>query len=560
MTLPNSLVSEFVKVTKDTKKEPNESTVYGTIIKDKDTLYVQLDGSDLLTPISTTIVLNDGDRVMVTLKNHEAIVTGDLTNPAASDKEVKEIGSKITEFEIIIADKVSTEQLEAEIAKIDKIITDEIDATNAKVETIEGKVAEIDTIKADVVEVEGKVTAQEAEFTTLRSDIADFKNVTTENIESIEGDFYNLNSDYAEFKETTTNKITANEGSITKLETEKLDVENGKIYFAQINFANITEAAIEKLFADSGIIKDLIMSEGKVTGELVGVTIKGDLIEAGTLKADKLIILGTDGLYYKLNLDALGEATVSSDEKYQNGLDGTAILAESITAEKIAVDDLVAFDATIGGFQLTEDSLYSGVKNTVDNNTSGIYLDIDGQIVIGDENEFIKYSKDEENNYSLEISAKSMSIRTYHEETVIDEETGSEITETVAEDIDLLDTINNVNNLTKSVETKISSTEASIMVKNELENYGAPKVVTTTGFTFDETGLNISKSGREMSTNIDEDGMSIYKNDDEVLTADNQGVTAYNLHAKTYLIMGDTSRFEDFIKDGKKRTGCFWIG
>ena len=63
-------------------------------------------------------------------------------------------------------------------------------------------------------------------------------------------------------------------------------------------------------------------------------------------------------------------------------------------------------------------------------------------------------------------------------------------------------------------------------------------------------------------TNIDEDGMSIYRTNDneEVLTADSDGVNAFNLHARTYLIIGETSRFEDYVKDSKKRTGCFWIG
>ena len=63
-----------------------------------------------------------------------------------------------------------------------------------------------------------------------------------------------------------------------------------------------------------------------------------------------------------------------------------------------------------------------------------------------------------------------------------------------------------------------------------------------------------------MTTNIDEDGMSVYRGEEEVLTADNQGVTAYNLHARTYLIVGTSSRFEDYEKDGETRTGCFWIG
>jgi hypothetical protein len=51
--------------------------------------------------------------------------------------------------------------------------------------------------------------------------------------------------------------------------------------------------------------------------------------------------------------------------------------------------------------------------------------------------------------------------------------------------------------------------------------------------------------------------MTVYKNSATVLTANNVGVDAVNLHATTYLIIGNNSRFEDY---GSNRTGCFWIG
>lgn len=415
MGLSSDLISQFVKITQDKQETKKETTAYGKIIKQGDKAYVQLDGSDLLTPITTTTVVKDDDRVLVTIKDHTAIVTGNITNPSASDgdvqtvkEEVTEIGNKISEFEIVIADKVTTEQLEAEIAKIDKLIADEIDAVNGKFETIEAKVADIDTIKADIIEVNQKITAHEGEFTTIRGEIADFKNATIEDLDAISGEFHDLSSDYASFKQTTTNTLVANEASITELETKKLDTETAEIKFANIDFSNIGEAAIENLFSDSGIIKDLIMSDGKVTGELVGVTIKGDLIEGNTLKADKLVIKGEDGLYYKLNVDALGETTASSDEKYQNGLDGSAIIANSITAEKVAVDDLVAFGATIGGYHIDTHSLYSGTKNSINNTTRGVYLGDDGQFAVGDSNNFLKFFKDSEGNYKLEIKASSI--------------------------------------------------------------------------------------------------------------------------------------------------------
>ena len=118
---------------------------------------------------------------------------------------------------------------------------------------------------------------------------------------------------------------------------------------------------------------------------------------------------------------------------------------------------------------------------------------------------------------------------------------------------------NDVNELTKKVEASITAEDVQIQIQSELSN-GVSAVKTTTGFTFDETGLTIAKSESEMKTNIDEDGMSVFRGDDEVLTADNTGVIAYNLKARTYLIIGETSRFEDFTENGEERTGCFWIG
>ena len=558
MALSNDLISQFVKATQDKEQTKKESTAYGKIVKDGDKEYVQLDGSDLLTPIESTTVVKEGDRVIVTIKNHTAIVTGDFTNPSASNKDVTEIGDKITEFEIVIADKVTTEQLEAEVARIDKLIADNVQATNAKFETIEGKVAEIDTIKADVVEIDGKVTAHEAEFTTIRADIADFENVTVDSIKSIEGQFYALESNYANFEVTVTNKLTASDAKITELETKKLDTETANAKYATIDFSNIGEAAIEKLFSDSGIIKDLIMSDGKVTGELVGVTIKGDLIEGNTIKADKLVVLGDDGLYYKLNINSLGEEIVTSDEKYQNGLDGSNIIAQSITADRIAVTDLVAFDATIGGFQITDHSIYSGAKESVSNTTRGLFLGDDGQMAIGDANNYLKYFLNEDGQYQLEMKFGGTTI----EETVNDLEGrfNNNLNNAVGSLEDSIDSLDKtVSEVSKSIETKMSSDQVSLAIKTELNN-GVDKVTTSTGFTFNEEGLTISKTGREMATTIDEDGMTIKRNGEERLVANNEGVVAYDLHAKTYLIVGSNSRFEDYEKNGKKQTGCFWIG
>lgn len=113
--------------------------------------------------------------------------------------------------------------------------------------------------------------------------------------------------------------------------------------------------------------------------------------------------------------------------------------------------------------------------------------------------------------------------------------------------------------LTEKVEATISSEAVDLKISKALEQ-GVTKVETETGFKFDATGLHVSKSGTEMNTTITEDGMTVYKDNEAMLTANNQGVNAANLRATTYLIVGKHSRFEDYDRDGDHRTGCFWIG
>ena len=113
-----------------------------------------------------------------------------------------------------------------------------------------------------------------------------------------------------------------------------------------------------------------------------------------------------------------------------------------------------------------------------------------------------------------------------------------------------------IQTLTKKVNAAMTAEDVKLEIKSELSN-GVTKVETTTGFTFNDEGLTVSKSGSEMTTQITEDGMTVFRDNTAVLIANNVGVDAVNLHATTYLIIGNNSRFEDY---GEDRTGCFWIG
>lgn len=250
--------------------------------------------------------------------------------------------------------------------------------------------------KDEVIDV-SKLNAAEARIGELEA-----ANVTingtlsahTANIETLNADIVTVNG-----------QLNAVEANITKLQAEKISVTDIEGKYANIDFSNITKATMKEFYANSGIIKDAVLQNGVITGELSGVKISGDLILANTLVADRLIIKGADGLYYKLNTDG---ATVETEQTDQNSLNGTVIKAKSITASKINVADLQAFGATIGGFKISEDSLYSGVKSSPSNTTRGIYLGSDGQLFFGDATNYLKYIIDTNGNSKLQIAADSI--------------------------------------------------------------------------------------------------------------------------------------------------------
>ena len=427
MALSNEIVSQFAKLTNGNKETEKEDILYGTVVISDGKKYVRLDGSNMDTPISSTTNIKANDRVMVMIKDHAAIVTGNITSPSANQESVDDLNDKtddisnqVTKFGIIVSYKISTDDITALNATFEamKAISgkfSELDAVTAEIETLQAKIASVEYLDAN------DISAINAEIENIQANFGSFTGVTTEDLNAFNAEITNLTARVGNFTYVSTEVLNAMKATIRDLDTKKLSAEQADLKYANIDFSNIGEAAIEKVFADSGIIKDLVVSGGKVTGELVGVTIKGDLIEGSTIKADKLVVKGSDGIYYKLNFE--GGTFSEGEEVPTDGLHGSVIVANSITAEKIRVDDLVAFGATIGGFHITNDSLYSGVKSTVDNTTRGIYLDNNGQIAFGDSNSYIKYYQDQNGDYKLEIAAGSILIGSSGKnvETIVDD-------------------------------------------------------------------------------------------------------------------------------------------
>ena len=158
MPLSNDLISQFVKVTKDTKKDKSESIVYGTIVSQSDANYVKIDGSELLTPISYTTVVGDGDRVTVMIKNHTAIVTGNLSSPAARNK-----------------DTLSVDKLDAVNGRIDNL-----EAANVTIQgTLNTNVADVDALTTRVTAAESNITAAQTTANNAAKTATNFLSLST---------------------------------------------------------------------------------------------------------------------------------------------------------------------------------------------------------------------------------------------------------------------------------------------------------------------------------------------------------------------------------------------
>ena len=495
MALSKELVSQFAKLAND-KKEPNEATVTGVYKSFGGKDYVQLDGSDIWTPVDATVSAEDGDRVKVLVKEHAATMMGNITSPSARSKDVNTLKDEVDEFGNTIHQMNNTiTQQGNSIIQIDNIINQHENTINQHGNAINQQnnvIAQMDNViqqhgneitqQNNIIQQQGdNITSMNNTINQQGNNIVQMNNTINQqgnqinqqsNIINQQGNQINQQGNIIDQQGNTiiehgSNITILNSGFsiidgelrglssaiIDSLETNHLDTR-----YANIDFSNIQMAAVTKLFTESGIIKDLVVQEGKITGELVGVTIKGDLIEGNTLKADRLVIKGENGLYYKLNIDGLNNigteqaakfVVLSSEpsdwetnwkdyylidnneykhltsntaptwtantyyklkSEYESGLDGTNIVARTITADKVSVSDLVAFGATIGGYHIDQHSLYSGVKTSATNTTRGVYLGDDGQFAVGDNNNFLRFFKDTNNHYKLEIRASDLYI------------------------------------------------------------------------------------------------------------------------------------------------------
>lgn len=349
MDLSNNLISQFAKITKDQNGSSSETIVYGTAVSYGDKLYVNIDGSDSITPVVTTSEVKAGERVTILLKDHSATILGNVSNPAASTETVGKvldeydvIVAKIGDFELVIADKVTTEQLQAELAVINealigKATIEQLNAVDAKIENLD-----VTKLEADVASINQAIITK-AEIADLEAVRASVNVLETDvgNIETLVGG--NLTMDNIQSLVLTSSKVTVDNAFIKDAMIDR--VSASKLTAGKIDTSLITIGSEDGAMTITGSLQQFKDADGNVRIQL-GKDTTGDFTFA---------LYGADGQGQLIN---------------QNGITASAI------SDGLIVNKMVADNAAIAGSKLDIESVITEINGSTETiKSSKIYLD-----------------------------------------------------------------------------------------------------------------------------------------------------------------------------------------
>lgn len=228
MSLSHELAVQFAKITKDAETKKSDTIVYGTTMVQDGSIYVKLDGSDILTPVSTTAVVNDGERVSVLIKNHTASITGNSSSPAAraedvaaSSEDIKNLkADNITIKNDISAANANIKNLQAADVTIQKNLS----AAETDIKELKGIGTDVTALKTDISSIKNSLSATNTNITNLQAaDVTIKKNLETakadiEKLKGIGTDVSALKADVAELKNEipTVLRIESSRGIVFK--------------------------------------------------------------------------------------------------------------------------------------------------------------------------------------------------------------------------------------------------------------------------------------------------------------------------------------------------------
>lgn len=376
MNLSNNLIYDFAKLT-TINNTNSESTVYGIIVEYGGDKYVQLDGSDLLTPIETTADVKVGERVTITIKNHTALVNGNITSPSASSTDLKEVGNKVDTLEVnyaevnsLVANKADITDLTAVNARIDTITAGAV--TTEQLNAVKADINNLDANKANITDL----TAANATIAELEAGVANINNLVAKKADITELTATNAKIDTLQSNKADITELNSAVAEIVSLESVIAGIDNlisGNLTSDNISSLNLNAS---NTTIDNAMIKDAMidsLSANKITTGVINtnnVTIKssdGSMILQGTI----LQMKDQNGkVRIQLGKDNSGKFTFVLYDSNGTGvlIDETGIKSSDAIKDGLIKDTHVSDNANIQGSKLDIASVITEVNN--DNSTT----------------------------------------------------------------------------------------------------------------------------------------------------------------------------------------------
>lgn len=432
-------------------------------------------------------------------------------------------------------------------------------ATKADVADLNAAIADIGTLSVDLARVDmllnGNLTSKNIQSLVLSSDKVTVNNGFIKNamIDSLSADKINSGS-----INTNNVSIKSNDGSLAlngnliqfKDSNNKVRIQIGKDASGNFTFVLYDEDGQGQLINQDGITASAI-SDGLIVNSMVS--------NNAAISGSKLDINSVIKTINENGTETIDSSRIYLDEQKQSLQVAFNQLQDQVEVLEIASGDLTnvieQVQTNTTNIEVAQGQIESLISSTTITKEDGTVTQLKDEFntVQNTVDSHTQTISNMETNYdSLSGDMEKIDVRT---STMI--QNLDSISASITDTSTSIDTINkDITSLSNQVAASMTSEEVSLQIQSEISNINIGRVTTSTGYTFNEDGLTIEKSDSEMSTQITDDGMTVYKNDEAVLTANNVGVDAVNLHATTYLIVGNNSRFEDY---GDNRTGCFFI-
>lgn len=214
MDLSRQLLKQFADITNITAPK-GESTVYATVMEVEDSIgagglltgKVQIDGSTERTPVTSTVKITTGNRVIVRLKDHTATVISNVNDPSASDKDVTNVTSRLKNAEGDISEiKQTAEGITNRVEDAEGNITLLYQAAEEIVQSVEDMEGDVSKLEIAAEGIVSRVEDVEGSVTEVQQTAEDIR----QSVKNLEGEM----SEFSQEAGKVSVKLTSTQGTL----------------------------------------------------------------------------------------------------------------------------------------------------------------------------------------------------------------------------------------------------------------------------------------------------------------------------------------------------------